>query len=92
MLRHLSRSRPAPHTGAMLALALAILTAPARAEPPVPPAAVPGATLDEVLAIARKLSPDLAARALVMCPTTNRSPAPSCSRPRRIWGRAAWPR
>lgn len=32
--------------------------------PPVPPAAVPGATLEEVLAIARKLAPDLAARAL----------------------------
>jgi outer membrane protein TolC len=48
----------------MLALALAILTAPARADAPVPAAAVPGATLEEVLAIARHLSPDLAARAL----------------------------
>jgi outer membrane protein TolC len=48
----------------MLVLVLAILAAPARAEAPVSVAAVPGATVEEVLAIARRLSPELAARAL----------------------------
>jgi outer membrane protein TolC len=48
----------------MLMLALAILAAPARAESPVPAAAVPGATFEEVMAVARRLSPELAARAL----------------------------
>lgn len=48
----------------MLVLALAILVGQARAETPVPAAAAPGATLEEVLAIARRLSPELAARAL----------------------------
>jgi len=48
----------------MLVLALAMLAAPARAEPPVSATAAPGATLEQVLAIARRLSPDLAARAL----------------------------
>ena len=47
----------------MLVLAALIFTASARADTPAAPAA-PGATLDEVLAIARHLSPDLAARAL----------------------------
>jgi len=41
----------------------AIIAAPTHAEAPVAPMA-PGATLGEVLAIARRLSPDLAARAL----------------------------
>ena len=64
MLRHLSRSPPAPRSAWMLALlAILLVAAPARAEAPVSLAA-PGATLDEVLAIARRLSPDLAARAL----------------------------
>ena len=62
--RHLSRSPPAMHTASMLVLALAILAAPARADPVAPAAAVPGATFEEVLAIARRLSPELAARAL----------------------------
>jgi cobalt-zinc-cadmium efflux system outer membrane protein len=48
---------------AVLILAVLILAGPARAEAPVP-AAMPGATLDQVLAIARRLSPELAARAL----------------------------
>ena len=65
MTRQLSRSPPATHAVSMLVLALAILAAPARAAaPPVPSAAAPGATLDEVLAIARRLSPELAARSL----------------------------
>ena len=62
--RHLSRSPPAMHTASMLVLALAILAAPARGEPAIPAAAVPGATVEQVLAIARRLSPELAARAL----------------------------
>ena len=62
--RHLSRSPPAMHTVPMLVLALAILAAPARGEPAIPAAAVPGATVEQVLAIARRLSPELAARAL----------------------------
>jgi hypothetical protein len=64
MTPHLSRSPPATHTASMLVLALAILAAPARADQAVPAAAVPGATFEEVLAIARRLSPELAARAL----------------------------
>jgi outer membrane protein, heavy metal efflux system len=64
MPRRLSRSPPLPHTTPMLVL-LAILIAaePAAAEASVSIAA-PGATLEEVLAIARRLSPELAARAL----------------------------
>jgi outer membrane protein TolC len=46
----------------MVLLTFAIVPAQARPEPA--PAAAPGATLDDVLAIARRLSPDLAARAL----------------------------
>jgi outer membrane protein TolC len=64
MLRQLSRSPPAPYAAWMLpVLAIMLLSGPAVAEAPVSLAA-PGATLDEVLAIARRLSPDLAARAL----------------------------
>src|SRR5215470_7779372 len=58
MPRQPSRSPPI----ALIGLAT-IFTASARADTPAAPAA-PGATLDEVLAIARHLSPDLAARAL----------------------------
>jgi outer membrane protein TolC len=47
----------------MLILALVMLAASARADAPVS-TAPPGATLAEVLAIARRLSPELAARAL----------------------------
>jgi len=62
MARRLPRSPPgASATLALAALAVFILAAPARAETQT---AAPGATLDEVLAIARRLSPDLAARAL----------------------------
>jgi cobalt-zinc-cadmium efflux system outer membrane protein len=66
MTRHLSRASPA--RSALTALALAALTVllladPAHADAPVAGAG-PGATLDEVLAIARQLSPELAARAL----------------------------
>ena len=46
---------------ALAALAMLMLAALAQAETP---AAAPGVTLDEVLAIAKRLSPDLAARAL----------------------------
>src|SRR6266481_4883486 len=64
MLRQLSRSPPPPHAAWMLpVLAIMLLAGPAAAEAPVSLAA-PGATLEEVLAIARRLSPDLAARAL----------------------------
>jgi outer membrane protein TolC len=64
MLRHLSRSPPAPLvTPALALLAILLVAAPACAEAPVSLQA-PGATLDEVLAIARRLSPDLAARVL----------------------------
>src|SRR5438552_780764 len=62
MLRQLSRSPPAPHAASMLVLAIVILAAPAHAD--VVSTAAPSATLEEVLAIARRLSPDLAARAL----------------------------
>ena len=64
MPRRLSRSPPLPHTTPMLVLVAILLAAePAAAEAPVSLAA-PGATLEEVLAIARRLSPELAARAL----------------------------
>jgi outer membrane protein TolC len=62
MARRLPRSPPGAYPAlALAALAVFILAAPARAETPT---AAPGATLDQVLAIARRLSPDLAARAL----------------------------
>jgi outer membrane protein, heavy metal efflux system len=64
MLRQLSRSPPAQCAAWVVpALAILLLAAQACAEAPVSLAA-PGATLGEVLAIARRLSPDLAARAL----------------------------
>jgi outer membrane protein TolC len=64
MPRQLSRSPPLPHTTPILGLVAILLAAePATGEAPVSLAA-PGATLEEVLAIARRLSPDLAARAL----------------------------
>ena len=64
MPRQLSRSPPAPLVTSTLALlAILLVAAPACAEPPVSLQA-PGATLDEVMAIARRLSPELAARAL----------------------------
>src|SRR5258707_4440373 len=64
MLRQLSRSPPAQCAAWVVpALAILLLAGPACAEAPVSLAA-PGATLDEVLTIARRLSPDLAARAL----------------------------
>jgi outer membrane protein, heavy metal efflux system len=64
MPRQLSRSPPLPHTTPMLVLvAILLATEPAAAEAPVV-LAIPGATLEEVLAIARRLSPELAARAL----------------------------
>src|SRR5258708_2928270 len=64
MLRQLSRSPPAPRAAWMLLLlAIMLLAGPAAAEAPVSLVA-PGATLEEVLAIARRLSPELAPRAL----------------------------
>jgi outer membrane protein, heavy metal efflux system len=64
MPRQLSRSPPAPLVTSTLALlAILLVAAPACAEAPVSLQA-PGATLDEVMAIARRLSPELAARAL----------------------------
>jgi len=64
MPRRISRSPPpAGAAKALAVLAVLVLTAAARADTPFSLAA-PGATLDEVLAIARRLSPDLAARAL----------------------------
>src|ERR1700730_13884231 len=64
MLRQLSRSPPAQCAAWVVpVLAIMLLAEPACAEAPVSLAA-PGATLEEVLAIARRLSPDLAARAL----------------------------
>jgi outer membrane protein, heavy metal efflux system len=64
MPRQLSCSPPLPRAAWMLALlAILLLPGPAYAEAPLSLTA-PGATLDEVLAIARRLSPDLAARAL----------------------------
>src|ERR1700737_3550859 len=64
MLRQLPRSPPAPRAAWLLpVLAILLVAGPAVADAPVSLAA-PGATLEEVLAIARRLSPDLAARAL----------------------------
>jgi outer membrane protein, heavy metal efflux system len=66
MTHHLSRASPAQTSLTGLALAtltVLLLADPAHAEAPVA-AARPGASLDEVLAIARQLSPELAARAL----------------------------
>jgi cobalt-zinc-cadmium efflux system outer membrane protein len=64
MPRQLSRSPPAwRRTPTLALLAILLVAAPAFAEPPVSLQA-PGATLDEVMAIARRLSPELAARAL----------------------------
>src|SRR3984893_14592121 len=64
MPRQLSRSPPSPRAAWMLSvLAIMLVAGPVRADAPVSLAA-PGATLEEVLAIARRLSPDLAARAL----------------------------
>src|SRR6266481_2013098 len=64
MPRQLPRSPPAPRSAWFLpVLAIMLLAGPARADAPVSLVA-PGATLEEVLAIARRLSPDLAARAL----------------------------
>ncbi len=62
MRRPLSRSSLVPGL-ALAALAVLILAGPAHADAPVS-AAAPGATLEEVLAIARRLSPELAARVL----------------------------
>src|SRR6202048_3552327 len=64
MPRQLSRSPPTPRAAWILPLlAILIVAEPAVAEAPVSLAA-PGATLDQVLAIARRLSPELVARAL----------------------------
>ena len=64
MPRRLSRSPPAPRSVWVLPLlAILLVPHPACAEGPVS-LTMPGATLDEVLAIARRLSPDLAARAV----------------------------
>jgi len=64
MPRQLSRSPPAPRSAWLLpVLAIMLVAGPACADARVSLAA-PGATLDEVLAIARRLSPELAARAL----------------------------
>src|SRR5262249_50854119 len=62
MARRLPRSPPGAQPAmALAALAGFILAAPARAQTPL---AAPGATPEGVLASARRLSPDLAARAL----------------------------
>jgi len=64
MPRQLSRPPPPPRAAWMFPLLGIMLAAgPACADAPVSLAA-PGATLEEVLAIARRLSPELAARAL----------------------------
>jgi cobalt-zinc-cadmium efflux system outer membrane protein len=64
MARQLSRPPPSPRAAWILPLlAILIVAEPAVAEAPVSLTS-PGATLDEVLAIARRLSPELAARAL----------------------------
>ena len=60
-----ARCRPPPSLGCLWVIAFltfAALTAQARSD--ATPPGTPGATLDDVLAIARRLSPDLAARAL----------------------------
>jgi cobalt-zinc-cadmium efflux system outer membrane protein len=62
MPRQFSRSPPRA-TWILPVLGMMLLSGPAVAEAPVSPTA-PGATLEEVLAIARRLSPDLAAQAL----------------------------
>src|ERR1700756_3266939 len=64
MPRQLSRPPPASSPAVPLALlAIMLVASPASADAPVS-LATPGATLDEVLTIARRLSPELAARAL----------------------------
>src|SRR5437899_72449 len=64
MARPLSRPPPAQRATWMLpVLAIMLLAGAARADAPVSLVA-PGATLEDVLAIARRLSPELAARAL----------------------------
>jgi cobalt-zinc-cadmium efflux system outer membrane protein len=64
MPRQLSRSPPASRvTPSLVLLAILLVAEPAFAEAPVSLVA-PGASLEEMLAIARRLSPDLAARAL----------------------------
>src|SRR5215831_18745251 len=64
MPRQLSGSPPVSYVASTLVLlAILLVPEPVRAGAPVSLAA-PGATLDEVLAIARRLSPELAARAL----------------------------
>jgi cobalt-zinc-cadmium efflux system outer membrane protein len=65
MARSRSHLPPAarPVRGLVVAVMFAIVALPVRAEAP-PATTTPGATLEEVLAIARRLSPDLAARAL----------------------------
>src|SRR6516162_11429482 len=64
MARRLPRSPPVSNPAiALAALIVFMCAASAHADTPVALGA-PGATLDEVLAIARRLSPDLAARAL----------------------------
>lgn len=60
-----ARSRPPSACRGLWLIAILVLTSPsghARSEPMS--GALPGATVDDVLAIARRLSPDLAARAL----------------------------
>ena len=64
MPSQLSRSPPAwRRTPTLALLAILLLAKPAGADAPVALVA-PGATLEEVLTIARRLSPELAARAL----------------------------
>src|SRR5437870_4458339 len=63
MPRQFSRSPPAQCAAWILpVVAIMLLSGPAGAEAPI--SLTPGATLEEVLVIARRLSPDLAARAL----------------------------
>lgn len=57
------RPRPRARAAALVLLGI-LLVGPVRAEAPDPAVKPPGATVEEVLAIARRLSPDLAARAL----------------------------
>jgi outer membrane protein, heavy metal efflux system len=64
MPKQLSRSPPAPRAAWIFPmLGIMLLSGPAGAEAPISLTAT-GATLEEVLAIARRLSPELAARAL----------------------------